>query len=494
MAKTGIHIKRANIGSVEAHNLRTSEYLAGLEKAGRSIYFFKDQTHLNQSWVNPIYEGKSCEQIHSELVELYIQKVKQKPQLQDRIRIDKKTGKEYTISGWSPIREGVIPIAETTTLDDFKKIKQWAENKGLSIIRIDVHHDEGYRNEETQETTHNRHAHIVFDWVDRNTGKTLKLDANDMSEFQDIVAESLQMERGVKKAISGKEHIDHVEYRNQKAEVHARELQKSIAKQMQTFLLLDETTKKNAETLKIGAELLKNLSEEKTIAEEQLTTIKQNISDLRGQYDSLEAEYQEKKKKLLNDGFGALGGIAKRLINSEDEHDKKARQQLEEIASKIKSDIETKAKQIAQEPTETKLNYIQSRLIESLQQSEVPEVQRAINITHSAFHWNINKQENIDHLIRGGSLYLPIGFRFPNGEKNDIKDLELQAAETMAGTWSVFAKVQEVWQSFQNFIKELKERASQQYRQSQLERVTKIIQERDDSLERSRKRSRGIRR
>lgn len=47
MAKTGIHIKRANVGSVEAHNLRTEQYLAGLKKAGRSVYFFQELSHNN---------------------------------------------------------------------------------------------------------------------------------------------------------------------------------------------------------------------------------------------------------------------------------------------------------------------------------------------------------------------------------------------------------------------------------------------------------------
>ena len=42
MAKTGIHIKRANVGSVEAHNKRTKGYIEGLKKAGVNIYFFRN--------------------------------------------------------------------------------------------------------------------------------------------------------------------------------------------------------------------------------------------------------------------------------------------------------------------------------------------------------------------------------------------------------------------------------------------------------------------
>ena len=53
MAKTGIHIKRANVGSVEAHNKRTKGYIEGLKKAGVNIYFFSgtltQQQKLGQS-------------------------------------------------------------------------------------------------------------------------------------------------------------------------------------------------------------------------------------------------------------------------------------------------------------------------------------------------------------------------------------------------------------------------------------------------------------
>lgn len=160
--------------------------------------------------------------------------------LQDRVRVNKKTGKEYTVAGWSPIREGVIPIKEDTSLNDFSGVMRFAKEKGLNIIRIDIHHDEGYRNEATGETKHNRHAHIVFDWVNHETGKTIKLDDKDMSEFQDIVAESLGMERGTRKEETGLKHIDHIEYREQKAEAHTLELEKKIDEQGETISRQEE--------------------------------------------------------------------------------------------------------------------------------------------------------------------------------------------------------------------------------------------------------------
>lgn len=210
MAKTGIHIRRCNVGSVEAHNKRTKGYIDGLKKAGANIYFFEELSRNNRSWVNPRYEGKTCEQIFKEMIEEYkaLHKKHQAPALKDVTRINKKTGKEYTVAGWSPIREGVVPIKEDTKLSDFKPIEEWARGKGLDIIRIDMHQDEGYKDEETGNIKFNRHAHVVFDWLDHNTGKTLKLNEQDMRELQDVVANALHMERGESKAKTGAEHRD----------------------------------------------------------------------------------------------------------------------------------------------------------------------------------------------------------------------------------------------------------------------------------------------
>lgn len=210
MAKTGIHIRRCNVGSVEAHNKRTKGYIEGLKKAGVNIYFFQELSRNNRSWVNPRYKDRSCEQIFKDMIEEYKlhHKKHQAPALKDVTRINKKTGKEYTVAGWSPIREGVVPIKEDTKLEDFKPIEEWAQEKGLDVIRIDLHHDEGYKNEETNNIKYNRHAHIVFDWLDHTTGKTRKLNENDMRELQDVVANALGMERGESKAKTGAEHRD----------------------------------------------------------------------------------------------------------------------------------------------------------------------------------------------------------------------------------------------------------------------------------------------
>ena len=122
MAKTGGHFDPCNVGCVEKHNERDPEYLKSVEASGRKLYFFSDLTCLNSSWIARTYSGKSCSQIFEELKQLYTEKVGQAPQLKERKRVNKKTGKVTKIAGWSPIREAVIPKVLFIELTSFSPI------------------------------------------------------------------------------------------------------------------------------------------------------------------------------------------------------------------------------------------------------------------------------------------------------------------------------------------------------------------------------------
>ncbi|MCM1531060.1 MAG: hypothetical protein NC048_05580 [Bacteroides sp.] len=263
MEKTGIKIKRCNVGSVEDHNKRTEQYLDGLEKAEKRLYFFPDLTSNNVSWENPRYNGKSCQTLFNEAITLYKEKVGQAPQLKDRDKINKKTGKKTTIAGWSPIREGCSPIKEDTSIEDFKPVVDWARGNGLDVIRIDLHFDEGHIDAKTKERKLNRHAHIVFDWVDHDTGRSIKLDEKKMSELQDVMAIALGMERGTPKSETGLEHIPAAEYREMKATEETQRLEREA-----------EELKQNNQWLE------KKLEAVKEEAKKELAQIKQETDRL----------------------------------------------------------------------------------------------------------------------------------------------------------------------------------------------------------------------
>ena len=71
----------------------------------------------------------------------------------------------------------------------------------------------------------NYHAHIVFDWMNHDTGKSRKLNDEDMTEMQSLASDILLMERGQSKAVMGKKHLERNDFiiEKQKAELQRME-------------------------------------------------------------------------------------------------------------------------------------------------------------------------------------------------------------------------------------------------------------------------------
>lgn len=232
--KTGINFERCNVASAEEHNTRAPEYMAAINASSNKKYsVFEDRTSMNNSWVNPEYSGKTLTEILDELRDLYRSKLHQAPQENDRIREihDKKSGMKKTVrnAGWSPIREGVCPIKPETTISDFHPFTEWLQSKGLRIIRIDLHHDEGHIDLLTNERLYNHHGHIIVDWIDHDTGKSVKLNKKDTSEMQTKLAASLGMERGTPKDISGADHLKPDQQRAKATAEMIKELEGKLA-------------------------------------------------------------------------------------------------------------------------------------------------------------------------------------------------------------------------------------------------------------------------
>ena len=220
--KTGIHIQSCNIGTCEAHNLRDAAYLANLDASGKKFYdIFRDETHLNRSWVNKAYQGRTLDQVLTDL----------------KNEVKNKTGRAMQAKA-NPIREGVCPIKENTQISDFAPVVDWFAEHGAAVIRIDIHRDEGHIDTVTGERKHNHHAHLVLDFINHRTGKSVKLSKADLSELQDIIAKALNMERGTSKEVTGAKHLTALEYREKKAgeTVAALEHREKIAEENVTAL------------------------------------------------------------------------------------------------------------------------------------------------------------------------------------------------------------------------------------------------------------------
>lgn len=231
MAKTCIRVEACKIGSAERHNLRSKEL----------DYIRPELTHRNEQWIErPITE------VHQDITEKY-----------------KATTGQGLQKKATPIREGVIVISEDTTLRQLQNLAEKLEKRfGVHAFQIYTHKDEGANAWDGREEAWkpNYHAHMIFDWTDGHTGKTVKLNKHDMAEMQTITAECLNMERGVS---SDRKHLSAMQYKNQMETEKAEQLQKDIEQLNREY--------------STGTRQINQVQEELNIARKELKSMKTDI-------------------------------------------------------------------------------------------------------------------------------------------------------------------------------------------------------------------------
>ena len=294
MAQTSDHIKPCNIGSSEAHNRRTREYLKHIGK--EKFYIRTDLTPQNSSWVSPLMEGKDLTAYYNEIARMVKEKTGRAMQTRERTVTNKKTGKTKVVSGSSPLRESVVVCKADTTIDQLRKYcDRCHERWGITALQIFIHLDEGHYGIPGNSSTWkpNCHAHIVWDWMNHETGKSCKLGKADMSLMQDMVAECLEMERGTRKEETGKAHLERTDFiiAKQKREVEEADNRKKS---------LDH---ENQVREKIGAELDNEIARKQNKANrENGNTILSGLARLtgKGQFAETEKENAALKKRLAD--------------------------------------------------------------------------------------------------------------------------------------------------------------------------------------------------
>ena len=95
----------------------------------------------------------------------------------------------------------------------------------------------------------NYHAHIVFDWMNHETGKSRKLNDDDMMQMQTLASDILLMERRQSKAMTGEEHLERNDFIIEK--------QKAELQRMEKFCTMLRFTKEMTESLLVKKEVLK---------------------------------------------------------------------------------------------------------------------------------------------------------------------------------------------------------------------------------------------
>lgn len=294
MAQTSIHIEPCNIGSSERHNLRSKEL----------DYIRPELSHLNESWTKQ--EITPC-----------LENIK--------TRYKQTTGQNMQKKA-TPIREGVVVIEPGTSMQQLKKFAdKLHERWGIKTIQIHTHKDEGYTPEDKPgDWKPNLHAHMIFDWTD-DSGKSLKLKKQDLAEMQTVLAECLNMERGVS---SDRKHLNSIQYKAMKEAEKVLELENRATRAKQITAHLPE------------------LEEDYREALEQYDTARNNLDQAAQHLQELKKDIRntELKKSATKAGKAILGAVERVFSSKEVETLRKDIKALETEKNAIKRELTTEVK------------------------------------------------------------------------------------------------------------------------------------------------------
>ena len=345
--KSSIHIKPCNIASSEAHNRRTAEYIRNIGMS--KIYVVSELSADNEQWINPNFGTLELQTHYDNIKRMVKEKTGRAMQEKERERKGK-NGKIIKVAGCSPIREGVLLIRPDTTLADVHKFGEECQRRwGITPLQIFLHKDEGHWLGEKPDTEDkesfqvggkwfkpNYHAHIVFDWMNHDTGKSRKLNDEDMAAMQTLASDILMMERGQSKNVTGKEHLERNDFiiEKQKAELQRIEAIKRH-KEQQVNLAEQELRQVKSE---IRTDKLKS------VATDAATVIASGVGSLfgSGKMKKLEQSNDELRQEIAKRDKG-IDDLKAQMQRMQEQHGK----QIRNLQGIHNQELEAKDKEIS---------------------------------------------------------------------------------------------------------------------------------------------------
>ena len=291
-------MKPCNIAQSELHNRRDPEYIKKLDP--NTLYVRLDLTKHNSSYVAPEMQGVSLQQ-HLESIRAMVKKLTKRAMQEKDVQYTDKNGKVRTRNGASPIRECVVVIEKDTKLKDLLRFTKEVEKKwGIKALQVHLHRDEGHYENPSDENTWvpNYHAHIIWDWMDWKTGKSIKLNADDMSTMQDMVAEALDMERGQKKSETGLDHLERNDFILQKQEKEKKRLEEEKRKAQSEKAKAENKANEAKEEAKKAVEEKDEAEKKAQEAKTALTSAESKITEKQSEIDNLDKRITSKEAAL----------------------------------------------------------------------------------------------------------------------------------------------------------------------------------------------------
>ena len=345
--KSSIHIKPCNIASSEAHNRRTAEYMRNIGES--RIYVVPELSTDNEQWINPDFGTAELRTHYDNIKQMVKEKTGRAMQEKERERKGK-NGRIIKVAGCSPIREGVLLIRPDTTLADVRKFGEECQRRwGITPLQIFLHKDEGHwlggkPDTEDKESFQvggkwfkpNYHAHIVFDWMNHDTGKSRKLNDEDMAAMQTLASDILMMERGQSKNVTGKEHLERNDF--------------IIEKQKAELQRIDAAKRHKEQQVELAEQELKQVKSEirtdklKSVATDAATVIASGVGSLfgSGKMKKLEQSNDELRQEIAKRDKG-IDDLKAQMQRMQEQHGK----QIRNLQGIHNQELEAKDKEIS---------------------------------------------------------------------------------------------------------------------------------------------------
>ena len=345
--KSSIHIKPCNIASSEAHNRRTDEYIRNIGVS--KIYVVSELSADNEQWINPNFGTPELQTHYDNIKRMVKEKTGRAMQEKERERKGK-NGKIIKVAGCSPIREGVLLIRADTTLADVREFGEECQRRwGITPLQIFLHKDEGHwlgekPDAEDKESFQvgekwfkpNYHAHIVFDWMNHDTGKSRKLNDEDMAKMQTLASDILMMERGQSKNVTGKEHLERNDF--------------IIEKQKAELQRIDAAKRHKEQQVELAEQELKQVKSEirtdklKSAATDAATAIASGVGSLfgSGKMKKLEQSNDELRQEIAKRDKG-IDDLKAQMQRMQEQHGK----QIRNLQGIHNQELEAKDKEIS---------------------------------------------------------------------------------------------------------------------------------------------------
>ena len=313
------------------------------------IYVVSKLSTDNEQWVNPDFGTTELRTHYDNIKRMVKEKTGRAMQEKERERKGK-NGKIIKVAGCSPIREGVLLIRADTTLADVHKFGEECKQRwGITPLQIFLHKDEGHwlsgqPEAEDRESFQidgkwfkpNYHAHIVFDWMNHDTGKSCKLNDEDMTEMQSLASDILLMERGQSKTETGKEHLERNDF--------------IIEKQKAELQRIDAAKRHKEQQVELAEQELKQVKSEirtdklKSAATDAATAIASGVGSLfgSGKLKDLEQTNENLRHEIAKRDKG-IDELKAKMQQMQEQHGK----QIRNLQGIHNQELETKDKEIS---------------------------------------------------------------------------------------------------------------------------------------------------